>query len=182
MLRTQKILWSALTLVPLLYFGIALIAKHAEEPPPPLILPGLGGIAVAMAVLSFILPEVFFASALRRQVGHAIRITQVASPSPLVAEGGFRDAAPSVNEVEDPAAVLALAARLDMSPLIMTLALRESIAINGLVLALLGFSTRIAFGFVAVSVALLILRRPSIEALRARVERVLGARVPPLQG
>lgn len=181
-LRTQKILWSALTLAPLAYLGVALVAPRTIASPAPLILPALGGVAAVTAVLSFILPESLFAGALRRRVGQEIRLTQVVSPSPVLAEGGFRDASPSVNEVEDPVAALTLAAKLDTSPLILTLALRESIAIQGLALALLGFSTRIAFGFIALSVALMILRRPSLEALRARVEGAIGARVPSPQG
>ncbi|MEZ4393378.1 MAG: hypothetical protein R3A48_20010 [Polyangiales bacterium] len=181
-LRTQKILWSALTLAPLAYLGVALSAPQTDAAAPPLILPVLGAVAAMTAALSFILPEKLFASALHRRVGHDLRITQVASSAPVLAEGGFRDASPSVNAVEDPVAALTLAAQLDMSPLIITLALRESIAIHGLVLAMLGFSMRVAFGFIAVSVALMILRRPSLEALRARVEQAIDARVPSPQG
>lgn len=177
-LRVQRILWFALTSSPLLYLGIARFAAPAPaHPPEPVILYALAAVAVPIVGASFALPAAIFARAVGARVGKEIRVRQVATPTQL--EGGFRDAPPSAAEVEDPAAVLRLAARLDLTPLILTLALRESVAIFGLVLGFVGFPFEVTAGFCGLSVALMLARFPSLPALARRTESAVGARVPP---
>lgn len=178
-LRTQRILWAALTFAPFVYLFIAAYAAPAPKaPPPPILLPVLAVVAVSVAAMSFILPATIFTKALRGRVGKDITIGQVSSQSPFLPEGGFRSASPSAAEVEDPAATLRIAATLDQTPMILTLALRESVALYGLVLAMMGFPLAHAAAFIAVSVALMLLRFPSVESLRRRAEKALDARVP----
>lgn len=178
-LRTQQILWAALTFSPMVYVMVGLMAAPSQPPPgSPVILYALAATSVAVAALSFVFPAGMFAKSLKQRVGTDIRIAQVASQSPFLPEEGFRSASPSAGEVQNPAETLLLAARLDQGALILSLALRESIALYGLVLALMGFPLSYAAAFFVVSVALMALRFPSLEGLRRRVEKIVGARVP----
>lgn len=178
-LRTQRILWAALTLAPFAYLFVAVFAAPAPKAPPsPILLPVLVAVSASVAALSFVLPASMFARALRQRVGTDIKVGPVATQSPFLPEGGFRTASPSAAEVEDPIAALRVAASLDQTPMIVTLALRESVALYGLVLAMVGFPITAAAPFIAASVALMLLRFPSVEGLRRRVEKVLDARVP----
>lgn len=178
-LRTQRILWFALTSAPFIYFGVARFVVIAPpRPPPAVMLPALGAVALSTVAMSFMLPPILFAKALRSLGGATLRTRQESLSQGAPLDGGFRDAPASAAVVEDPSRVIRLAAQADQTPLIITLALRESVAIFGLVLALLGVPIEHALPFFALSVALMVMRYPSLSSLQRRAEAVLGARIP----
>ena len=116
---------------------------HAPPPPPePTMLYALGGMAVVVAVLSFVLPARFRAQGFRRQPSH--RIGQPIEPALLKRR-------------------LALAA----TPFILSLALSHAVSLFGLVLAMVGHPFPIALGFILVGSALIAVRFPTMKMIES---------------
>ncbi len=152
---TMRILWAALLVSQGIYLGLVVgqVIPPPEEPPEPVLLTGLSAAAMFSAVLSILLPRMFYRQAL-------------AGPQFAHAEG----------MAQGPDGVLGVALRLAFAPFIIGCALAESVAIYGLILGLIGFSLLTVAPFFAAGAMLMLVQFPTEGRFRGPMEEALAAR------
>lgn len=174
-LFTLRILWFALLVAAFLYMGIAygVLAKNGMVPQNPIMPPVLGGLSCVIAVISFLLPRITY-----QQAAKSLKVDVTEEVAPSAFPDGYRDAMPKRQVFADPEAATKTAFACFMSPFILSIALSESIALFGLVLAQLGFETVISLPFFLAGAVLIAVRFPRQATVLGMFERAKGASFP----
>lgn len=171
--RTPQILWTALFTSTFALGAVAFIMKQPPHPPQPFMLPVMVGIALTTVVVSFVLPRQLMTKALTATLTPLI----VEEPNPA-AEVTFREAAPPLKVFGDPAEAWKRALFAYQQPMILSLALPESVALFGLSLVSLGFPRTAALPFLVVCWMLQLARFPTDAKLAAAVKVATGVELP----
>ena len=143
-ISVPRIMWLALLVSQGIYLtllNVPGLIEVAPEPPPAVMRFVLMGVALLVAVASFVVPRILWASALKRT---AYRAPQ--------------DTARSHDE-----AALRQGMKLGMAPFILGLALNEAVAIFGLVLGFLGEGWLFTTPFFVLAIVLMLVRFPTEE-------------------
>ncbi len=178
-LRMSRILWGALLWSCVLYAIVAFVARPADAVPQPILLPLLSVAAVVVAVLSFVIPRITYASAARSMTNKPAIVERGAMP---VDAAHFRSSGTSGPVFADAPAAEAAARKLYQTTLILGIALSEAVALFGIVLAFTGFGPVVFLPFVAAGAVLIAIRFPTRDAVVSPFEKVFGAKledVPP---
>lgn len=168
---TPRILWLALMGSQGVYLAIVAIPGVIDRPTTPgdpTILVVLGGMAMLNLVMSFVLPA-FFGNAAARQLRPALTDVPTAPVS-----ASYRAPTGSSRGFADREAALRDAVRVGMTPFIIGLALTESIATFGLVVAFMGHPWLYYLPFFAVAALLMLARFPTEHTFLGPVERAHG--------
>jgi len=167
-LQLRRVLWAAITLASVVMFGLLWVVEHPPAPAEPLFGPVLAVVAAVEAIVSFLLPR------------HLARQALASTPAAIVDEPdpdasiGFRDRAATRRAFADPAALQARVDELSQMSLVLTCALRESIAIFGLILGVLGFDLPWVAPFFVAAWLLLALAFPTGRELDGLVLTTYG--------
>jgi hypothetical protein len=129
---------------------------------------GLAPVALAVAVLSVLLPARVLRLALREQ---SIPVTDQRGES----IGTFQESAPMLHVIADPEGAVLGAWPRYQSALIIGMALAEAVALFGLLLAYLGAPLAVWTPFFVVCFALMATKFPRLETLTRAIERATGA-------
>jgi hypothetical protein len=161
---TVRILWIALTVSNLLLGLITLVVPpQVSQPPDATMQLVFAGIAVALAVGSFVLPaRIYAASAAQGRV-------EVAEPEAM--RGGMRGAA----RFAEPLKAARRAMGLANTPYILSMAISEAVSLLGLVLHMQGAPMTVSTPFIAAGTLLAAARFPTLERLVGPFERLHGA-------
>ena len=170
---TPRILWAALVFTSLLLGVLPYIATIEPQTPNPIMLPALGGVALAQVVFGLVFPETVLKKALATQLAKQI----VERPNPA-AEVTFREAAPPIKAFDDPTATWTKAFAIWQTPFILKMALAESIACVGIMLPFTGFARETALPFIAVASILQVARFPTAGKIQAAVKKATGVELP----
>ncbi len=168
-LLQQRIIWAALFMATLIYFGVALVIELPpfEEPVPVLFpLPRARG-AVVILVVGFVLPERLVRPRLRAR---GLPITTLAPDATLFADRPGRR-----RRFTDPAAARQRAIPVMNTALVIPLALAESIAIFGMLLLLFGFGAALGLPFFLVAWGWMLARFPTARRLEHWLEAAYDA-------
>ncbi len=165
-----RVLWGALLAATLVYLYIGEMAVDPEMEPNEALLPGLAVAALVSAVASFLLPRFIHRAAVARA---DLRVKDIPDPNGSVM---FRERSSTIRVFADPNRARQRAYQLFLAPFILSLALTESIAIDGLILRFTGFPWVAALPFFAASWALYAVRFPRIRSVLAPLEAAEGAR------
>ncbi|HJK92612.1 MAG TPA: ATP synthase F0 subunit C [Polyangiaceae bacterium LLY-WYZ-15_(1-7)] len=174
-LRVQRILWAAMLSTVVIYAFLAWFvaspqaAERGVEAEPMLAI-ALAVAAVGSTVASFLLPRHFMKQILDRQQPAIEEI-----PDPHAQDVMFRDQVPKTSVLTNGGALLREMIPKWQTGFILSLALSESVAIYGLVLAFVGHPPKVWAFFMVVGAVLLAIRFPSEARLRAQIERHHGA-------
>jgi len=171
--RTPQILWVGLFTSTVLFGVLAFIMQQAPQPPQAFMLPAIAGVALTCVVISFVLPRQLLTKGLTAALTPLI--VEQANPA---AEVTFREAAPPLKVFGDPAAAWKKALFAYQQPLILSLALPESVALFGLTLVSLGFPRTTVLPFLVVCWVLQIARFPTDAKLAAAVKAATGVELP----
>jgi len=175
----MKILWAALLASVFVYAGILLALRNrtpAPHPPDPVMLWGFAATALSSLVMSVWLPH-----KLRRQmlpVAAAKLATREVFAEQLPGGAGLRDAPSATRVFADPAAADAVAYGTAMTPMILTCALRESVAIFGLVLGILHHPPTAWAPFLVVGALGIALEMPTHARIRGALTWATGIGYP----
>lgn len=174
-LRVTRILWGSLLGAVGVYAALAVsgLLEAPRAPSSPVLFPAFGGLAVTLAVMSFILPANVY-----RQAVAGVKLAVIDEPASEVFAAQYRKASPTMKVFADPAAAVTKAAMCFQTPFILSLALSEAIAMFGLVLAVLGFGVMKAALFFAAGAALIIVRFPTAAKIIEPFEAAKGASLP----
>lgn len=178
-LNTARILWFALLMATFLYMGIAygVLPKKVTVAPDPM-MPGLfGGIAVVVAVMSFLVPRMTYQQA-AKAADVKIEEEVVSNAFPK----RYREAMPKRAVFAEPGEAIAKAYACFQAPFILSIALSEAIALFGLVLAQLGFDMAVSLPFFLAGAALIVNRFPQEPKVLAMFEQARGASFPTQNG
>lgn len=178
-MNTLRILWFALLASVFMHLGIAVavLSKNAIKPQIPFMPFMLGGLSLAIAVVSFVLPPVTY-----RQAAKAVQVEIKDEVVPSAFPSRYREAMPKRQIFSDPQAATNSAYALFMAPFILSLALSEAIAIFGLVLVQMGFGVVTGLPFFFAGAVLIALRFPTESKVRDMFEEARGAFFPTSQG
>lgn len=179
-LTTMRILWAALLSSVAVYAGIVVATGKAEPATPapdPMMIVVMSGAALMTAVMSFVLPPIVFRKAALTNNAP----TDDGAPLPesreqRAAREQVTSAAAGV--LRDPAAAEAAAFRHYQTRMILELALSESVALFGLILAFMGFGLYRAAPLFAAAAVLMLLRFPTRDRVLSAYEEAVGARFP----
>jgi hypothetical protein len=171
-MQTLRILWAAILSSTLAFAGllIAGVGDDVSEPPPVLLALASAVMAITIAVMSFLLPRQVHVRTLR-----AKNLAVVEEADPSSAFSNYRGSLGKRKVFADPASARSTAIRLAQTPMILALALSESIALFGFVLGFLRFPLLMVAPFFALSWTLILLRFPTDKAAVAALERTYGA-------
>jgi type IV secretory pathway TrbD component len=162
----RTILWIALFSSTFMYLVVAQMATPPPTASPNLVVPlGLAFAALSCAVVSFILPAKLAGDGLR-----GLDFATESAPS-------FGDLPGETLLFKDSAAVRLGSARVLFTPFILTMALREAVAVNGLVLAFMGYPLTTYIGFFVVTWVLMLLAFPGPSKDDAAIEKAYGAKL-----
>ena len=171
-LRIWRILWAAL----LSAIGIYVALTFIVEPPPnatdgSLMLVAFGVTAAGVLAASIVVPNL-----LRRTIVANLKpeIDEVPDPN---GQAMFRDMAPTIKVVTNSEAVVSSYVAGAMTPFILTLALREAIAIFGFTLHMLGSERGLTGPFFVVAFAAIAYEFPLKARLLGQLEKALGAQL-----
>ncbi len=172
--RTRTLLWAALTVYA---FGSVLVSVFLHEPDAvadPTIVWALIGVAVLDAGMSFALPLWLFHNGLKQR--SPIDVEDVADPD---AEALFRDMSPTKRVFSDPELARDTFQRTTYTPAIIGWALGVSVAMYGILLAIIGgLPLAVSVPFHVVAGALVLAQPPSHPWFRRIFESFYGARLP----
>ncbi len=167
-LLLQRILWLALTAATVLVGVAAFVMPPAEAHSFPDALPVAFAAASTLLVAgSFLLPQAAFAAAVRR---HATLVTEEHPPS-------YREGPGRARVVRVDADTFRALSRAWVGPLMISMALSESVEVLGLLLSRFGFAPRMFGAFVAAGAMLTLIRFPTKVELLSRTGRVMRAAV-----
>ncbi len=166
--RTMRILWAALTASTVL---VAVVATFVVAPGPDAPVNGtnqlvIAVVALAGAVASFVIPVRVY-----RQAASRAR-HRIAEPEPV--PGGERGPA----RFAEPDAATRQAFATWFAPFIVSMALSESVSLDGLIEHVFRAPPALAYGLFAAGTVLVALRFPRPEQVLAAWERVHGASFP----
>lgn len=178
-LITLRLLWFALLAATFLYLGIAVgvLAKVAAKPQIPQMPATLGGLSLAIAIISFVLPPKLYSVAAKTgEIATTDEVVPNAFPS------RYREAMPKRQIFADPQAATNKAYTTFMVPFILSLALSEAIALFGLVLVQMGFGVLTGLVFFFAGAVLIAVRFPTESKVRDMFEKARGASFPASNG
>jgi hypothetical protein len=155
-ITTPRILWAALLMSQGIYVFLLVggILRPPTEPPQPIMLTMISIVAMIVAGVSIVLPRVLHAQAARR----------LAHQEPGLLDHGQR-------------VVLQRALQLGFTPLVLSLALSEAVAIFGLVLGAVGFHLAQCVPFFAAGLLLTLIRFPTEGRFLGPIEDAFGRRI-----
>lgn len=147
-----RVIWAALLASQGIYAFIMFghFLEVPSEPPDPIMLPVLGGVAAMVAVMSFVLPRV------------------LGRPAVAAAVADIRHRELQLPEIRKRAFMMGF------TPFILSIALSEAVGIFGLVLFAVGYPLTTALVFTAASVVLIAVRFPTERAFLGPLEEALG--------
>lgn len=155
----------------LFLFMITSHLVHGEDAQMPPHLPEmLGALAVGIAIISIVLPARTFDAALR-----AMDVTfenEVGEPI-----GSFRESAPTVKLIAKPHDTVIAAFARFQQPLLIGLALAESINLFGFMLGFMGAHPYAYAPFFALGLGLMMSKFPRLATITSALERVKGAKI-----
>lgn len=167
MLRTMRILWAAQLAAAFVFLVVLLVMRSTGDlatEVEPFMLPSIGGVALIVAVTSFILPAKLWASMAQR--------TKPAIEEEVVEEEALFRQAPKTRRVfTKPQEARRTACGQWFTPFVLGMALGEAIAIFGLTLGLLGHGLLEVMPFFVVGWLLIALRLPRQRAIEAAFEK-----------
>lgn len=180
-LTTQRILWAALLTSNVLYVGLLfyLRANRGGQSLPaidPMMAPAFAAVALGISAASVLLPRRLYASA---TAAAPIEVRDGVKEDPMGSLQGFRRPAPSERVFADTDAARRAALVHNMTPLIVGMALAESVSLLGFVLGFLGAGEAIFLPFFAVGIGLQVPRFPTMLAIERAFEAAHGARFFP---
>jgi hypothetical protein len=171
-LRTQFTLWGAISAAVPMFAVMSVVVRPADPAPPqPLLPPLFGASSIGLVALSFILPRAQLATWLAKL---NLPTREVAGDSASILPEAAR---PKVRVFVDPAGALLRALQISQPSLVLSLALREAIAMFGLVLVFSGFPPWIGAPFFVVSLVTLLLGAPSAARVARALEAATGAKL-----
>ena len=171
-MNVPRILWAALFASTFMYLYVYYTAAPRDVVPDQPIMPYvLAGVALACAVVSFVLPASFQKQAAARA---KLDVKEIPDPNASVM---FRDHTPTIRVFADPAAARKKAMQLYFVPLILALAMTEAIAVFGLVLGFLGWGSSVVLPFFAAAWLLYLPRFPRLRVAVAPLEKAHDARL-----
>ena len=173
-LTVPRLIWGALLLSTFAYLGVGwwMVQQRTEAVEVEMtLLYGLAAAGFCSAVASLVLPRFFLGAWTRR-----VKLKVEDRPDPT-AETHYRQHVTGSRVFVDPDEARRQLAAAFFVPLILGLALAESVAIYGLVLLLLGSSWPEAIGFFAASWVLMAVRFPLEGPLVATLEKAKNARL-----
>lgn len=169
-LFTPRVMWMALMIANVMVFVVLTVTAQAPSAPPdPIVFLVLAVFATSAGVAHFLIP------ARTRQAAVAstkLETTEMVDPHASVI---FRDAAPRIRVFVDEKAVAAASGQVFQTPFILSIALAESIGIDGGVLVAMGFPVEQAVAFPAIAALLIIRVFPTRKAMLAPLEKHYGA-------
>jgi hypothetical protein len=180
MLRVPRILWAALMMSCVIYGGLIASGMLTQGREAPIVLdPTMALVfavsALGVAVTSFLMP----ASILRQALAHAAPSVTIEERTDTGATTLFRDAAPRVRSIANPAEARAIFAGRFFTAFILSVALSEAVAVFGLAGHVAGFlPAPVALVFVGAAIVLQALRFPSAARCVAVTERAWNAKWP----
>jgi len=155
----------------LFLFMITSHLVHGEDQRMPPHLPEmLGALALGIAIVSIVLPARAFDIALR-----SMDVTfenEVGEPV-----GSFRESAPTVKLIAKPHETVIAAFARFQQPLLMGMALAESINLFGFMLGFMGASPYAYAPFFALGLGIMVWKFPRLETITGALERVKGAKI-----
>jgi hypothetical protein len=166
-----RILWLALFASQGIYLVLVTVPGLLDRPTEPselVALPVLAGVAVMMAVMSFVLPAV-----MRNAAARSVAPATTEGPAAAVS-ASYRGPIGSTKTFADRTAALRDGVRVGTAPFIVGLALTESVAVIGLVLAFMGHPRLHYLPFFAVAALLMLARFPTEHTFLAPIERAHG--------
>jgi hypothetical protein len=180
MLRVPRILWAALLMSCVIYGGLIASGVLSQGREAPIVLDPTMALmfavsALGVAVTSFLMP----ASLLRQALAHAAPSVTIEERADTDATTLFRDAAPRVRSIANPAEARAIFAGRFFTAFILSVALSEAVAVFGLAGHVAGFlPAPVALVFVGAAIVLQALRFPSAARCVAITERAWNAKWP----
>ena len=180
MLRVPRILWAALMMSCVIYGGLIASGMLTQGREAPIVLdPTMALVfavsALGVAVTSFLMP----ASILRQALAHAAPSVTIEERTDTGATTLYRDAAPRVRSIANPAEARAIFAGRFFTAFILSVALSEAVAVFGLAGHVAGFLPMpVALVFVGAAIVLQALRFPSAARCVAVTERAWNAKWP----
>jgi hypothetical protein len=167
-MRTLHILWGAILSSTVMIFGASFVVEAQPSKELALLLPAFGFLGLNMAVLSFWLPPKTAVHALQRVV---IPTREIDDPMSLPGSGR------TVKVPTDPASAHRTVLQLLQPPLILRLALGESVALFGFVLHVMGAPVPHILPFFVVCWVLHFIAFPSDKAMLAFAQKHTGVRL-----
>jgi len=151
-LTTPRIVWAALLASQGIYVGIMLggLLPRPPAPPDPIMLYALAAVALAVSAASFAVPMI-------------VRRAAIAS-----AVADLRHHEASLETIQSRALAIGF------TPLVLSLALSEAVALFGLVLFAIGFPLAVSAPFHAVGAMLTLVRYPTVATFIGPFEEALG--------
>lgn len=170
-IKTQQILWFALISSVAMFVVVAFVAvKPNDEAMQPMMPFLFGAVSLSTLAVSVVLPM----NALKTGLAKArFETVERAVPSSDILPGA---AQPKARFFASPAQVMGQVQPLFQTGLILTLALRESVGLYGIVLRQMGAPPAVAGAFFAVSILTMLPAFPSLEGQARRVEALTGTR------
>lgn len=171
-MQTPRILWFALLNATFIYAVIGFVVEPVDSVLDPRWLVTLIVLSIGTGLGSILIGKRLRLQAYRNA---KLEIEEVPDPN---AESMFRDAPPMVRQFANPDAVMRRLGALSFTSFILELALSESVAIFGLMAAILGAEPLVWLPFTAAGAALIAIRFPSETRFVRALERVYDARMP----
>jgi hypothetical protein len=155
---------------------VAFVITPATVPDEPMLALAFGVAALAVVVVSFVLPRRMLTMGLRQL---ELEVTESVAEQPDRFGGFYRNAAAKQRLFANPKQALARAFLAFQTPFILGLALSEAVTLFGLTLAVLGFAPPLCVPFFVVGALLVAIRFPTLAALQRAVEQAYGASLGP---
>jgi hypothetical protein len=133
----------------------------------------LGGVSVALAALSLVLPARLFRNTVRQK-----KLALVEEVDPSAMPGAYREGAPKRRVFKEPAKAESVAVAVGMTAMIMQAAMGEAIALFGFTVLFLGNALGVGVPFFMVGWLAMALAWPSRAAWRRQLERAYEAHFP----
>jgi len=174
-LRTMRILWAALIgSVGMLGVMLHVIGAPAERGAmPPHMDVMLGAFSVGVGIMSLAFPARLFAMTVRNA-----KLDIESRPGEARPErGDVRQPLPTDRVFVDPELARGRAMGLWQQPLLIGMALAESIALMGFMLGFVGESMPVASAFFVAALVLMLLRYPRLSAIERALEQAANARL-----
>lgn len=172
-LQTPRVLWFALLMSNAMYAVVGMLAAPTDGSTiDPTLLVALGVVALGNGVGAFII-----GMKLRRTAYLKANFEVEEVPDPN-AETMFRDSPPMIRQFAKPDTIPKRLMPLAFTPFILELALSESVAIFGLVAALLGADVLTWLPFIFTGATLIAVRFPTEARWLRALERIYDARMP----
>jgi hypothetical protein len=172
-MQTIRILWAALMASVVMLGVVSFVVSGQGHSPQFAMLIGLGVSAVAEAVMSFVLPANGLKTGFRTFSAETVERSAPGDESAM-----FGGQATTQKVFKHPGKAFKAGLIRYQTAFILSLALSEAVAINGVILAQLGFDPVEFLPFVAVGFLLMAIRYPTEERIMAVIEKGTGVRFP----